>query len=56
LEAFREDHVLVRRVFTMDTIILTVGLLSFLVLIVSWLVLPASGPAEVMADVATHSV
>ena len=38
----------------MDTIILSVGLLSFLALIVSWLVLPASTPAEVMPDVATH--
>jgi hypothetical protein len=56
LEAFREDHVLERRVFTMDTIIRTVDLLSFLVLIVSWLVLPARGPAELVADVATHGV
>jgi hypothetical protein len=40
----------------MDTIILTVGLRSFLALIVSWLMLPASTPAEATADSATHGV
>jgi hypothetical protein len=40
----------------MDTIILTMGLIAFLGLIVTWLVLPVSAPTEAMASTATRSL
>jgi hypothetical protein len=48
------DDALSRRVLTIDTIILAVGLLSFLGLIVSWLALPASTSTEATAHLVTH--